>query len=499
VSLHARPGGAGIDIGAFEHGPLLPAVKVQFESHDVIGYEYIGMSEIVVTHTGDTEGAVAVEIFSSAGTATVGSDYSDVGGVLVFQPGQTRQTFRVFVSDDSDIEERETVHLSMRVVGDPTGLFPTDQVNDPSGLLPISQVGGQTGLLSTDQATLHIVSDDAWLPGSLQFDTSSASFNEADGTATIMVSRVGGTSGNVSVSFSSDVFTPPRQATWDKRHTELLYPNDRDTPATAGEDYVAVQGTLNFVDGEASKAITIPLLDDAWFESGEAFVVRLSNPANGATLGTKSQIKVHIDSDDAKQAGTFEFASATYSVTEGTPFVNVTVDRVGGSNVEASVSLYHTGAGNGSTTSSAWWPSEYGSLPGVLTFAAGETSKTISIPIIDDSNTEVDEAFSTELHRATNDATVGLTAKTIVTIHDNESTSSFLFVERKGHLIKHWLRFVFGRVRDLDFKLKTEAFWKARQVDRRWLLLDLFGEARCVVVCFFDDLPVAPVINGTIA
>ena len=149
-------------------------MKVQFESHDVIGYEYIGMSEIVVTHTGDTEGAVAVEIFSSAGTATVGSDYSDVGGVLVFQPGQTRQTFRVFVSDDSDIEERETVHLSMRVVGDPTGLFPTDQVNDPSGLLPISQVGGQTGLLSTDQATLHIVSDDAWLPGSLQFDTSSA-------------------------------------------------------------------------------------------------------------------------------------------------------------------------------------------------------------------------------------------------------------------------------------------------------------------------------------
>ena len=429
---HARPTGAGVDIGAYEAGTFQPAV--QFEWSNVIGYEFIGMAEVAVTRTGDTEGTLAVEINHSQVTAS-SDDYRATRGYLVFQPGEMRKTFRVFVNDDSAIEEHETVQLDLRVVGDPTGLFPTDQVGDPTGLIPAVQVGDPIPWMPTDQATLHIVSDDAWKPGTFQFDSKSVTFNETDGTATVTVHRVGGSSGDVSLDFATDLFTPPKQATWIKKHTDLLYPTDRDTAATAGTDYLATHGTLNFADGEMSKSITIPLVNDDWYEGGEAFVVKLTDAfvvdasgiqrSDAGRIGHDNEIKVRIESEDIKLPGTFVFASAAYSVVEGTPFVNVTVNRLNGGNVEASVRLYNTGAGNGTTTASAWAPSDHGWLPELLTFAPGELSKTISIPIVDDSSTEIDELFSIQLHSPSNDASVGDVAKTLVTIQDNESTFYF--------------------------------------------------------------------------
>lgn len=421
---HARPTGAGIDIGAYEAGTLLPAV--QFESSNVIGYESIGMSEIAVIRTGDTEGTLAVEISIADGTASAG-DFRATHGYLVFHPGELRKTFRVFINDDSEIEQNETVSFNLRVVGDPTGLFPTDQVGDPTGLIPAVQVGDPIPWLPTDQVTMHIVSDDVWRPGSFQFDSKSVTFNETDGTATIVVHRVGGSSGEVSVNFATDLFTAPKQATWIKKHTDLLYPTDRDKPAMAGADYLATHGTLNFADGETSKTIAIPLVNDDWYEEGEAFMLRLSDPTNGGTLGGQSEIKVRIESEDVKLPGTFVFASAAYSVVEEMPFVNVTVNRLNGGNVEASVRLYDTGAGNGSTTASAWSPADYSGVPHLLTFAPGELSKTISIPIVDDTSAEIDEVFSIQLYSPSNDATVGDLAKTFITIQDNESTISFQF------------------------------------------------------------------------
>ena len=154
-------------------------------------------------------------------------------------------------------------------------------------------------------------------------------------------------------------------------------------------------------------------------------MLRLSDPTNGAILGKQSQLKVRIESDEAKQAGTFEFSAPTYTVVEGVPSVTITVNRTNGGNVEASVRLYDTGAGNGSTTASAWAGADYSWLPSMLTFAPGEMSKTITIPITDDNSTEIDEVFSIQLYSPSNDATVGAQAKTFVTIQDNESTFYF--------------------------------------------------------------------------
>lgn len=394
IYQHARPVGPGVDIGAFEAGSFNPSV--QFEWGDTIGYEFIGMAEVAITRTGDTEGTLVVDVISTNGSATAGQDYQALNTQVVFLPGETRKTLQVFLMDDQAIEGMETVQLNL-------------------------MVGGQ----SISQAVLHLVSDDAWRPGRFEFDASSITFDETAGVATIVVRRQDGGNGPASVDYSTNLFVRPRQATWIKRHTDLLYPTDNDLPATAGDDYIAQQGTLAFADGETEKTITIAIVDDTWHESDEAFVLKLSDPTNGATLGSRSQTKVRIHSDDAKLPGTFVWDAPTYTVTEGTPTVNVTVKRINGGNVESSVRLYHTGAGNASTLGSAWWPSDYGSLPEILTFAPGELVKTLSIPIIDDSSTEIDEAFSIQLYSPSNDALVGASATTLVTIQDNESTFYF--------------------------------------------------------------------------
>ena len=191
IFQHARPSGAGVDIGAYEHGFLVPAVKVQFEWHDVIGYEFIGMAEVAIMRTGDTEGTLIVDVSSSNGTAG-SDDFTPVNEQITFNSGESRKTFRVFVNDDAMIEGNETVMLNL--VG---------RLSDPPG--------EHVENLLNDTATLHIISDDAWRPGTFQFDQKSVTFNETDGTATITVHRIGGSSGDASVNFATRQFTPPKQ------------------------------------------------------------------------------------------------------------------------------------------------------------------------------------------------------------------------------------------------------------------------------------------------
>lgn len=66
-----------------------------------------------------------------------------------------------------------------------------------------------------------------------------------------------------------------------------------DGSATAGEDYEATSGTLNFAIGDRSKTISVPVLDDAKDEAEETFTITLSNAVgawieDGEATGTIS-------------------------------------------------------------------------------------------------------------------------------------------------------------------------------------------------------------------
>ncbi|MEC4883318.1 MAG: cellulose binding domain-containing protein, partial [Scytonema sp. PMC 1070.18] len=64
--------------------------------------------------------------------------------------------------------------------------------------------------------------------------------------------------------------------------------------------------------------------------------------------------------------------------------------------------------------------SDYKAMSGTLTFAPGETSKTISVPILDDKSTESNETFTLNLSNPTKAAIAN--GKGIATIQDNDSS-----------------------------------------------------------------------------
>lgn len=150
--------------------------------------------------------------------------------------------------------------------------------------------------------------------------------------------------------------------------------------ATAGADYTATSGTVNFAVGETTKTISVPTIDDSTPEPAETLFLNLSAPGGGASI-SRAQATGTIAANDVT-AITFSVANAP-TVTEGGALV-FTVTKNGSTYLSTSVS-YATA--NGTATAG----SDYTATSGTLTFAGGETSKTVSVATIDDLATESPE------------------------------------------------------------------------------------------------------------
>ncbi len=63
-------------------------------------------------------------------------------------------------------------------------------------------------------------------------------------------------------------------------------------------DYALSVGTVRFAAGEASKTISIPLVDDSYAEGSESFSITLSNPSGGV-LGAPASATVSITDNES--------------------------------------------------------------------------------------------------------------------------------------------------------------------------------------------------------
>ena len=121
-----------------------------------------------------------------------------------------------------------------------------------------------------------------------------------------------------------------------------------------------------------------------------------------------------------------QFNAATYNLSEGSPRVTITVNRTGNTTAAASVG-YATNDAAGlqpcSTVNGTASPRcDYTNVIGRVQFAAGETSQTFSVPIVDDSYAEGNETFTVSLNNVSG-ATLGTPFTTTVTISDNETVN----------------------------------------------------------------------------
>ena len=136
----------------------------------------------------------------------------------------------------------------------------------------------------TDSVNINVVP--AGTAGVLQFSSASYSVNENGGSVSISVTRTGGSSGAVGVSYATSNGT-----------------------ATAGSDFVSNSGTLSWADGETiTKSFSVAITDDIIYEGDETFTVSLSAPSGGASVGNPNTSTVTIvDNESPPPAGVLQF------------------------------------------------------------------------------------------------------------------------------------------------------------------------------------------------
>jgi hypothetical protein len=192
----------------------------------------------------------------------------------------------------------------------------------------------------------------------------------------------------------------------------------------ADNDYQSATGTLTFNVGETTKTITVAVNGDTNNEPNQTFFVNLTNAQNANIADNQGQGT--ITNDDA---ATVQLSSSTYTVNEGannTPqgFTSLAVDivRSGDTSQPATVKYLTSDVSGGNecnqVTGQASQRCDYILVGATLRFAAGETTKTIQIPIVNDGYKEGAEFFQIELTNGVG-VTVGTLSQATITIEDD--------------------------------------------------------------------------------
>jgi len=227
----------------------------------------------------------------------------------------------------------------------------------PSGQFVTATATDETG--NTSEFSNAVPS----VPVTIQFGAPSFSVTEGAANATITLTREGGIGGAVAVTFATGGGN-----------------------ATPGSDYTGVTGQVFFAPNETIKTVTIPIADDALLEGNETVLLTLSNPTNGAVLGSPAQAVLTIGDNELSSV---QFRSPTFSVGEGAGNAIITVTRNSG--VGTLSVVYDTADG------SAVAGTNFQRRTGVLTFAEGQTAATITIPILDDQQRTGDKFLTLSL------------------------------------------------------------------------------------------------------
>ena len=210
-------------------------------------------------------------------------------------------------------------------------------------------------------------------PGTLQFSTNFISQLENSGSFTINVTRTNGNTGTVTVQYATANGT-----------------------ATSPSDYMSTSGTLTFNDGETSKPITVPIVDDSTPEGIENFKISITNPSGGAILGSIASATLSMQDNEEPSLSISDVSQAEGN--SGTTAFTFTVTL---SNSITNNVNFNYATSDGSATAG----SDYQTTSGLLVIPAGQTSKTITVNVTGDTTKEPDETFFVDLSQG-NHATI---------------------------------------------------------------------------------------------
>ena len=293
---------------------------------------------------------VSVHYATADGSAVAGSDYQAASGTLTFAPGVTSQTITVLVNGDRDAESTEFFLL---LLTSPTNAF----VADPSG----------TGTIVDDEPFVDI--------------SGSSGVEGNSGTTPFTFT--------VTLSAAYDVPVTVDYETSDLTPDEIYWYGL--TSATAGVDYAAKSGTVTFAAGQTSATITVLVNGDRVGESDETFAVYLTGTTAGLISNSEAYATIVNDDPLVSIGG----GGTVVEGNTGTKSVTFTVTLSAASDAPVTVT-YATADGTATLAGG-----DYRAASGTLTFAPGQTSKTITVLVNGDRLAEADEYFYVNLTGAT--------------------------------------------------------------------------------------------------
>jgi len=319
--------------------------------------EAAGTAMLTVSLSQPATQPVSVNFATREETATAPEDFYGQAGTLNFAIGESDKTVQINLVDDNTIENTE--------------------------FLTVRLYAANNAIVDTPETTVTIQDDDTGgTAPSLSIE--SLSVGESSSNAVLTVSLSGPATQPVDVKVATQTGT-----------------------ATKGQDYYGMFRQLNFAIGETSKTVSVTIVDDSQSEATETFGVRLFG-ASGAAISS-SPATVSIIDDDQTSLPVLSVNTQSVNEDVGTLSATVSLSAPSANPVEVRVSTVADSATKGQDY--------YGTFR-VLTFAAGETTKDVSITIVDDAAVESTETFNVRLFGATG-ASID-SALTPVTIIDND-------------------------------------------------------------------------------
>jgi len=165
-----------------------------------------------------------------------------------------------------------------------------------------------------------------------------------------------------------------------------------------GFDLTGVSGTLNFAVGETTKVVRVELLNDGTAENLEHFRFNLNTPVN-ATLAKATAMVSIVDNDQVVDTPNLFVRDVVVDEQAGTASFVVLLGGPSGQSSNSVVTVDYA-TGNSTSNATATAGSDYTATSGTLTFAAGETVKTVVVDLTNDAVAEGLERFNLNLSNA---------------------------------------------------------------------------------------------------
>jgi endoglucanase len=344
-----------------------------------------GSVQIIIDRADGSAGAVSIGYATSNGTAVAGTDYTAATGSIDWADGDAAsKSVSIPISTSPAWSGSKSFSVTL---------------SNPSG-------GATIGTLSASTVQVSGSGAPVVAPGTLSLSAATYVAAQNVGALVVTINRTAGFSGAVGITYATS-----------------------DGTATAGTDYTAATGTVEWAaDDAAAKTFSVPISNATPFVGSRSFMIALSSPTGGATVGTPSSATATINGDAVSaNPGALGLSGSAYAATQNAGSLVVTVDRSGGTTGTVSVK-YSTSDGT------AIAGTNYTKTQGTLTWAAGNSAaQTFAVPISASPVLTASKGFTVTLSSAGGGATLGTSSAT-ATINVNGASSVSVRVQG-NHLI----------------------------------------------------------------